>query len=75
MIVFTVLGLAIFIFLVLIGISILFSIAIKDEECHIGFICVLVFLSVIIALFITEPQEFGYEKITVSENSIEKEGE
>lgn len=71
MTVFTVLGLAIFIFLVLIGISLLFSVAAKDEEYQLGFIFVLVFLSIFIALFIAEPQKYGYEKITVSENSIE----
>jgi len=74
MTVFTVFGLAIFISLILIGTSLMLSVVWRDEEYHLGFICVLVFLSVIIALFITVPHEFGYEKIAVSENSIEKEG-
>ena len=73
MIVFTVLGLAIFIFVALIIVSILFTVFCKkDIEDSIGFILVLVCISAIIAIFIAKPQMYGYEKITVSENSIEK---
>ena len=73
MTVFTVLGLSIFIFFVLFVVSILLNVAWRNEiENSIGFLFVLVIISILIAIFIAEPQVYGYEKITVSENSIEK---
>lgn len=76
---FTVFGLAIFLLAVLFIASMLLNILfgrIDDEvfNCGIGFFLVLLILSVILSLFFTQPENFGYEKI-VSNNSVEQEVE
>lgn len=75
---FTVLGLAIFLFGVMVIVSILLNIAFgrTDDEVidGLGFIVVMLILSVVLSLFFTQPENFGYEKI-VSNNSVEQEME
>lgn len=74
--VFTVLGLAIFLLLVMVVVSFLLNIAYgrTDDEvfdCGLGYFFVLLILSVVLSLFFTQPENFGYEKI-VSNNSVEE---
>ena len=73
---FTIFGLAIFLFIVMVSVSLLLNIAfnIKDDEmlCGLGFIVVMLVLSFAISSFFIQPENFGYEKI-VSNNSIEQE--
>lgn len=75
---FTVLGLAIFLFGVMVIVSILLNIAFggTDDEVidGLGYIVVMLILSVVLSLFFTQPENFGYEKI-VSNNSVEQEME
>lgn len=76
---FTVFGLAIFILVVMVVVSLLLNIAfgrIDDEifDCGLGFFFVMLILSVVLSLFFTQPENFGYEKI-VSNNSVEQEVE
>lgn len=73
---FTVFGLAIFILVVMIVVSLLLNIAFgrTDDEifdCGLGFFFVMLILSVVLSLFFTQPENFGYEKI-VSNNSVEE---
>ena len=74
--IFTVFGLALFLFGVMVIVSILLNIASgrTDDEVldGIGFIVVMLVLSIILSLFFTRPEKFGYEKI-VSNNSVEQE--
>lgn len=75
---FTVFGLAVFLLAGMIIISMVINILFGsiDEEVLYGpgYLFVLLLLSVILALFFTRPETFGYEKI-VSNNSIEQEVE
>lgn len=73
---FTVLGLVIFLFAGMVTMSVLanivFKIELVDERSCLGFIFVMLILSVVLSLFFTHPENFGYEKI-VSNNSVEQE--
>lgn len=74
--IFTVLGLAIFLFVVMIIISVFMNIAILETEdeafnCF-GFIFVMIILSILLSLLLTLPEKIGYEKIT-SNDSVEEE--
>ena len=74
--IFTVLGLIIFLFGVMFILSVLVNISFfnNDEEILncLGFIFTLIVLSIVLSLFFTRPEKFGYEKI-VSNNSVEQE--
>lgn len=70
---FTIFGLAIFLFGVMVLLSILLNaIFFKTDEMidGLGFMFVMFALSIMISLFLTQPENFGYEKI-VSNNSVE----
>jgi hypothetical protein len=73
---FTVFGLALFLLIVFVIVSMILNIAIGciDEEVLYGpgYLVVMLILSVILALFFTQPENFGYQKI-VSNNSVEQE--
>lgn len=73
---FTLLGLVIFLFAGMVTMSVLanivFKIELVDERSCLGFIFVMLVLSIMISLFFTHPEKFGYEKI-VSNNSVEQE--
>lgn len=76
--VFTIFGLALFLFGVMVISSCLINIGFgkTDDEVidGLGFIVVMLILSVVLSLFFTQPENFGYEKI-VSNNSVEQEVE
>lgn len=73
---FTIFGLAVFLFFVMVITSILLNIAFgrTDDEVidGLGFIVVMLILSFVLSLFFTQPENFGYEKI-VSNNSVKQE--
>ena len=75
---FTIFGLALFLLIVMVIVSMILNIAIGmiDEEVLYGpgYLVVMIILSVILAIFFTQPENFGYEKI-VSNNSVEQEVE
>jgi Mn2+/Fe2+ NRAMP family transporter len=75
--IFTVFGLALFLFGVMVIISLLLNITFGrngDEifDCGIGFTIVMLILSAVLSSFLVHPESFGYEKI-VSNNSVEQE--
>ena len=76
--IFTILGLAICLFLIMVIASVLMNVAIHEtiDEMYdgLGFIVVMIVLSIILSSFFTQPEKFGYEKI-VSNNSVEQEVE
>lgn len=77
--IFTVFGLSVFLFGVMVIISLLLNIAFGrngDEvfDCAIGFTIVMLILSAVLSSFLVHPESFGYKKI-VSTNSVEKEVE
>lgn len=75
---FTIFGLAVFLFGIMVVISLLLNAIFNkgdDEMLYgLGFIVVMLFLSIILSLFFVHPENFGYEKM-VSNNSVEQEVE
>ena len=73
---FAIFGLAVFLFVVIVLISMLMNIAwgCIDEEVLYGpgYLVVMLILSILLSLFFILPEKFGYEKI-VSNNSVEQE--
>lgn len=74
MIIFTTLGMAITLLLLY---SLLFIIIIfiaggfNEDNIFMAVVAIGVIISLIIAYFIAKPEDFGYQKITVSENAME----
>jgi membrane protease YdiL (CAAX protease family) len=75
---FAIFGLAVFLFVVIVLVSMLLNIALGyiDEEVLYGpgYLVVMLILSILLSLFFIQPEKFGYEKI-VSNNSVEQEVE
>lgn len=73
MIFFTILGIsiaALFGYMILFGIGVLIM-YVEDDAAYFGALFAGIVISLLLAIFICNPESFGYQKITVSENVVE----
>lgn len=57
-----------YMFLFGIGMKIMYE---KDDAGYLGALFVGIIISLLLAIFICDPESYGYQKITVSENVVE----